>query len=335
MVFMRIAIVKLSALGDIVHAMSVLQFIKDNNKEILIDWFVEECYQELFENHPDINKVHPINIKKAKKKKSLLLLYQEIKKVIKLDSYDLVIDMQGLIKSAILSRMIPSSVTIGFDRYSSRESLAGIFYNKRFNIGYEKNVIERNFELIKFALALPIDKKEIENKRPFFPINSEYINPSISKIKKNVILIPGASHSSKMYPLEKFAELTHLMDANYLVIWGNSQEKKIAESIKYLSPNVNVSKKLSLSELILLISKFDLIIGSDTGPTHFAWALNIPSITLFGSTPGYRNTFQTAINKVIESHSSVNPKNINKNDYSIHDINVEEILKFSKELLER
>ena len=81
MVFMKIAIVKLSALGDIVHAMTVIQFIKNNNNKILIDWIVEESYRELLEFHPDINKIYTVDIKKAKKKKSFLLLFSQLKKL--------------------------------------------------------------------------------------------------------------------------------------------------------------------------------------------------------------------------------------------------------------
>ena len=103
--------------------------------------------------------------------------------------------------------------------------------------------------------------------------------------------------------------------------------------ITEISPKVNISDHLSLDALISLVSKVDLVIGGDTGPTHLAWALNIPSITLFGSTPGYRNTYETKWNKIIESKSKVNPKKIDKNDYSIKSINVEEILFIAKELL--
>ena len=98
---MKIAIVKLSALGDIVHAMVVLQFIKKNNHKITIDWIVEENYRQLVENSPDINEVHSINLKAVKKNKSIRLLFLELNKLRKIGRYDLVIDMQGLIKSAI------------------------------------------------------------------------------------------------------------------------------------------------------------------------------------------------------------------------------------------
>ena len=113
--FMKIAIVKLSALGDIIHAMIVLQLIKKYDKEIKIDWIVEEEYKGLLDSHPDINNVISINLKKAKKKNSIFLLIRELKKIPKLGSYDLVIDLQGLIKSALISRLIKAPLIIGFN----------------------------------------------------------------------------------------------------------------------------------------------------------------------------------------------------------------------------
>ncbi|MDC1065948.1 lipopolysaccharide heptosyltransferase I [Candidatus Pseudothioglobus singularis] len=330
---MKIAIVKLSALGDIVHTMVVLQFIKKFNNEILIDWFVDENYKELLDSNPHINQVHSVSIRQAKKNKSILILFKEFTKLRKIHSYDLVIDMQGLIKSAIVSRLIPSKVTLGFDKYSIREGFAALFYNKRFNIGYEKNVVERNFELIKYALKMQNDKKEIINKKSFLYPKINYINPNISNSKKNILIIPGASHHCKMYPFEKFAELSKLIDGNYVIIWGSSEEKLIVNKIQSLSPIVNICEKLSISELISLISQVDLVIGPDTGPTHIAWALNIPSIALFGPTPGYRNTYQTKINLIRESKSKVNPYNINKNDTSIKDIDPADIANIAQQLL--
>jgi len=330
---MRIAIVKLSALGDIVHAMVVLQFIKQFNNDILIDWVVEEDYKELLEHHPEINKVHVINLKRSKKKLSLRLILNNLRRLRKLKVYDLVIDMQGLMKSAILSRVIPSTATIGFNRVSAREGLASIFYTKTFNIGYERNIIERNFELIKLTLGLPFNLKEIKDKMPFMFSSRAYQNIVLSSSRKNILIIPGASHSTKLYPVNKISKLTKLLDANIIIIWGNQSEKKIAEEIKALNSDVNLTDQLSIDQLIFLISQVDLVIGPDTGPTHLAWASNIPSITLFGSTPGYRNTLASKKNQIIESKSKVNPLKIDKKDYSIQDIKVEEIFKVASSLL--
>ena len=126
---MKIAIVKLSALGDIIHAMVILQFIKKYNKSIEVDWIVEECYKGILESNPDINNIHTVNIKKAKSKKSIYILIKDLIKMRKIGEYDLVIDMQGLVKSALIAKLLPSKVTLGFDKDSLRESLAVIFYN--------------------------------------------------------------------------------------------------------------------------------------------------------------------------------------------------------------
>ena len=112
-------------------------------------------------------------------------------------------------------------------------------------------------------------------------------------------MIPGASYPAKSYSIEKFVELTKQIDANFLSTWGSEKERIIANEIKQQSSTVEVLEKLSLDGLISLISQVDLVIGPDTGPTHMAWASNVPSITLFGPTPGYRNTFITSINKII------------------------------------
>ena len=124
-----------------------------------------------------------------------------------------------------------------------------------------------------------------------------------------------------------------MLDANFIVVWGNDSEKIMANKVKNLSPAVTVCNKLSINSLIILISKVDLVIGPDTGPTHISWAMNIPSITLFGSTPGYRNSYQTHINRIIESKTKVDPYKIDKNDYSVSDIDIQEILNISLELL--
>ena len=330
---MKIAIVKLSALGDIVHAMVVLQFIKKFNKEISIDWIVEDSYKDLLKSNPHINKVYLINIKHAKKKKSLLALIKEFKKVLKLPNYDLVIDMQGLIKSALISKLIPSKQTLGFDKFSSREGLSALFYNKTFNYGYDKNVIERNISLIEFALGLDLNKLEIINKEPFLFYSQEYLIMGLSHKKKNILIIPGASHQSKRYPISNFSQIINLIDANFFIIWGDTNEKILAEKIRAISPSVNICDKLSIDSLISVISQMSLVIGPDTGPTHMAWALNIPSITLFGSTSGIRNTYITKKNKIVETNSKVDSFKIDKNDFSINNISAERVVRLARKLM--
>ncbi len=330
---MKIAIVKLSALGDIIHAMVALQFVKKQHPEIVIDWVVEAGFKEILANNPDINKIHTVNIKQAKQKKSLKLLFKELKKIRQFGHYDLVIDAQGLIKSALVARIIPSDKTFGFDKNSLRESFATWFYTNTCQINYDENIIKRNAAVIANALEISISDDDILNKQPFLFSSSQLSANVISDSKANIALIPGASFKSKIYPVAQYAQIAQELDANFIVLWGNESEKNMAQQIQKIVPAVQVADQLTLDELKAFIAQMDLVIGGDTGPTHMAWALNIPSITLFGSTPGYRNTYITDINQILESDSRVDPYKIDKNDFSIKTIKVSDVVKLAKELL--
>jgi heptosyltransferase-1 len=287
-------------------------------------------------NSPDINEIHTVSIKKAKQQKSIKLLFNEIKKLRKLPRYDIVIDTQGLIKSAIVSRAIPSDKTFGFDKNSLRESFAAKFYTDVCSISYDENIIKRNAAVISSALDIKISHDDILTKQSFLFSNSQISSDLLSDSKPNIALIPGASFKSKIYSADQYAQIANKLksQANFIVLWGNESERNMAEKIHKIAPEVHIADKLTLDGLKGFIMQTDLVIGGDTGPTHMAWALNIPSITLFGSTPGYRNTYITDINRVIESESEVDPYKINKNDFSIKDIKVNEIVKITMMLIQ-
>jgi len=329
----KIAIVRLSAMGDIIHSMTALQFIKAKYPNIQIDWFVEEVFAGVLENNPHVDNIIRLNLKSIKKNR--FEIFNQIKLVssFRKNSYDLVIDTQGLLKSAIVARLLGEK-RAGFCKNSTREKIASCFYNKKISISYDKNVIDRNCYLISKALDFEITKDEIVNKEPFlfFKDESGIIYDYLEKDRKNILFVVGASWPSKIYPKEKFAKIASSLNENFLIAWGSEQEKEMAKFIEQNS-NAKVLPKLDLNSLKALISKVDLTIGNDTGPTHISWALNIPTITIFGNTPAYRNTYETKISKIVKSKSIVNPYKIDKNDFSIQDIDEEEIIKIAKELL--
>ncbi|MCT7582248.1 lipopolysaccharide heptosyltransferase I [Aliarcobacter butzleri] len=329
----RIAIIKLSAMGDIIHAMVALQYIKRQYPNLQIDWFVESVFAPILENNPDINEIIKLDLKSIKKDKKEIINQIKLIKKYKKNSYDLVIDAQGLIKSAIVSFFLGKS-RVGFSKNSTREKLASFFYTKKVDIAYDKNAIERNVKVLSQALNFDITKDDILNKKAFlfYKNENEVIYEYLSKDKKNVLFVIGASWPSKMYSKEKFAKIINNLDENCLITWGNEAEKDIADFIANIS-KAKVLPKLDLNSLKAIMSKVDLVIGNDTGPTHMAWALNIPSITLFGNTPGYRNTYITNTNKIIESKSIVNPFKLDRNDFSIKEIDENEIINTAKGLL--
>ena len=137
-------------------------------------------------------------------------------------------------------------------------------------------LLSATIALISFALKIPQLLKRIFKIKCLscFLVNRTYFFKTLSSVKKNILLIPGASFKSKCYTLvEKFAELATEIDANFLIIWGSQEEKLIANKIQaLLNPKVIICEKLSLDALISLISQVSLLIGSDTGPTHIGWA---------------------------------------------------------------
>jgi heptosyltransferase I len=324
----RIAIVRLSALGDIVNTAVALQIIRKHYPDARIDWYVEEAFAPLLQGHPLLNDVIAVPIKRIRKTRSFKLLRETIRSLRSRPAYDHIIDAQGLLKSAIVTSFIKGKVH-GFDRNSARESFAACFYDTSSAIPYELGVIERNVQIITQALQIPYEPAEIQNKAPLFPLGER---PAWLGETKNIACVIGASWPSKCYPKERFAALCALLPYPCYLIWGSDAEYADAQWIASHTPNALIAPKMALGELINALGHCDLIIGNDTGPTHMGWAMNRASITLFGPT-NERMMFPTPHNVAIKSPSDVNILKIDRNDFSIGEIAPETILDKAKELL--
>jgi len=324
-----IAIVRLSALGDIVNTALVLEFIYQHYPHAKIEWITEAFFAPLLEGHPLLHKVHSIDLKRVKKEKNLFLLREIISKLRSLGNFDIIIDMQGLLKSAIVARLLGKN-THGFDKNSSREALSSLFYKTSSSVVYEENIVKRNCFLVADALGFEINDAMILNKKPIFPITQTF---DFAHEKKNIAFVIGASWESKKYPKELVVEVCNNLQENCLLIWGNEAEKEEAGFIAAHSAFASIAPKLTLNALVSYISEVDLLIGNDTGPTHMAWAQNIPSITLLGPTTS-RMLYETPKNIAIKSPSKVNILKIDKNDFSIKEISPQTVVQKAKELLE-
>ncbi len=322
-------------MGDIIHAMVALEFIRRYFPNSQVDWIVEEVFAPILEDNPDISNVLKLNIKSIKDNKlEFFVQMKKIKSYAK-NGYDIVIDAQGLVKSAIVSKVLSSKNIWGFDENSIREKFACKFYHKFVNIPYEANTIDRNAKMLSFPFGFRILKSQIIEKKPFLFFNLNSIPEStfshLHQNRKNIVFVIGSTWESRNYPKEKFARISNILRENVLIIWGNREEKDKAKWIEKNSIYAKAMPQLDINSLKALISKVDLVIGNDTGPTHIAWGLNIPSITIFGPTPVNR-IYITEINKAIKSDSIVNPQKLDKNDFSIRDIDEKEIVKMAKTL---
>ena len=138
---LRIAIVRLTALGDIINGTIVLQLIKKHYPNAEIEWFCEEAFAAILDGHPLLKKVHSVPIKRIKKTKDFGLLKATIANLKNTTPFDKIIDMQGLLKSAVVARLIGSNIH-GFDKKSAREGIAALFYKSSSEISYTNNVIK-------------------------------------------------------------------------------------------------------------------------------------------------------------------------------------------------
>jgi heptosyltransferase-1 len=256
------------------------------------------------------------------------LLFKELYKVKSFGNYDLVIDFQGLIKTAIIAKLINTKEIVGFDWGSVREGIASLAYSKKVTIAYDQNTILRNAMLASEALKMKISIDDLFSKEAYLFSNSKQNIPKSSYI----VFVIGSSWESRNYPKEKFVQVANKLKKDCLVVWGDENERQKAEWMSCESNFINVMPKLKLDDLKFVISNASLLIGNDTGPSHISWGSNIPSIILFGPTPVER-MFQTDVNKALHSNSKVNHMKLNKKDFSIKEISVNEIVKIAQNLL--
>ncbi len=324
---MKIAIVRLSALGDIIVSAVFLALIKERFANAQIEWFVDERFGAILEHSPYIDKLHPIALKSTLTTFNPLKIFKLFKSL-RAYEYDIVIDMQGLIKSALITQMLKAPKKVGFDCTSAREGLSAFFYSQKVSIAYNEPVLKRNFTLLSHALNLP--KKEISEglnsrSKVFSYQDSPKIDAlSLNKNKPKILFVLETSKINKTYPIERFKELAlALENFQICLLWHASEDKATAlyDALKN-QRDVLLLPKLTLNEVKALLFKMDLIIGGDTGITHLAWALQKPSITLYGNTPMERFKLESPINVSLTGNSNAN---YHKKDFSIQNIEPKKI----------
>ncbi|EPZ71049.1 glycosyl transferase family 1 [Helicobacter pylori UM023] len=324
---MKIAIVRLSALGDIIVSAVFLALIKERFTNAQIEWFVDERFGAILEHSPYIDKLHPIALKSALTTFNPLKIFKLFKSL-RAYEYDIVIDMQGLIKSALITQMLKAPKKVGFDYASAREGLSAFFYSQKVSIAYNESVLKRNFTLLFHALNLP--KKEISEglssrSKVFSYQDSPKIDAlNLNKNKPKILFVLETSKINKTYPIERFKELAlALENFQICLLWHASEDKATAlyGALKN-QRDVLLLPKLTLNEVKALLFKMDLIIGGDTGITHLAWALQKPSITLYGNTPMERFKLESPINVSLTGNSNAN---YHKKDFSIQNIEPKKI----------
>ncbi len=270
-------------MGDVIHTLPALTDAARAMPSVTFDWVVEEAFTEIPAWHPAVSQVIPVAIRRWRKDLFNTVgsnEWKQFKISLRKFHYDLVIDAQGLLKSAWVVRRVKAPAA-GFDRYSAREPLASWFYQHKISVPKQMHAVERSRELFAHALnySKPADKGD-------YGIDPHRFYGS-SVEPPNVVFLHGTTRDDKHYPEPYWRRLAIMLtQAQYRVRlpWGNEVEKARAERIVAGIDNAEVLPKLNLQGVAGVLAQARAVVAVDTGLGHLSAALNIPTVSLYGST---------------------------------------------------
>jgi lipopolysaccharide heptosyltransferase I len=293
----RILIVKLGAIGDIVHALPALAVIRKAFPSASISWVVESRSAEILRDNPLVDEVIEVDTRKIRKETSVAGIIPEIKS--QLESlrrlrFDVAIDLQGLLKSGAIAKLSGAEERWGFSKKDLREPASRVFLTKTVKIPAGSHIIRKNLILVETALAIAQGPERIE-----FPIATTENHSAEAQAVSNeaaggfAILNPGGGWVTKLWPAEKYGRLAdQLWEKTGIVpvVTVGPGEDILAEQILKSSRSGRViDARLSLKGFYELSKLAAVYVGGDTGPTHLAIAAGTPVVGLFGPTEWWRN----------------------------------------------
>lgn len=273
----RILLIKPSALGDVVHAMPVAHLLKRRFPRAHLAWLIAPAWSQIAERHPDVDSIIHFDRKitsdfKALDKSSHSLF--SLIDTLRGSDFDLVVDLQGLLRSAFLGAMTGAATRIGF---AYARELAWLGYTHRVQSrGKERHAVERYLDAVE---ELGCDRSPIRFDFGIDPDDRRYIDELIGPDTAPIVLLPGTNWKTKRWPVEHFDELARRFPSNVFVA-GANDVVEIARKIRATS----LVGKTTLMQLAELLRRAKLVITNDSGPMHIAAAVGAPLVSLFGPT---------------------------------------------------
>ncbi|HCI53964.1 MAG TPA: lipopolysaccharide heptosyltransferase I [Gallionella sp.] len=285
---MKILVVRLSSLGDILHLFPAISDLRRRLPDAEIHWLVEPAFAEMVSWHAAVDKVITVPLRSHKKQWwRLPKLLRGLKRQLRAEQYDLVLDAQGLLKSALLARL--AGVTIyGFDAESARESLAAKCYQKTARVASGLHIVDKNRQLVAQLFGADISQAA-DYGLAVFRQNQMSRPASVEGcVKPSIVLLHGTTWNSKYWPESSWLELVGLLTRqgiHCLLPWGNEAEHRRAQRLQQAGGElVQVLPKLSLTELMSVLLHAQGFVSVESGIGHLATVLDIPGIMLHGPT---------------------------------------------------
>ena len=282
---MRVLLIKMSSLGDVVHAFVPMTDAIQAKPGIVFDWVVEEAYQDIPKWHPAVGRVIVAPLRRWRKSPLKAIRSGEWKAFrheLRREKYDIVLDAQGLLKSAFVAKQAGQPI-VGRSSRTAREPAASLFYKHRIAVDLGRTEVEQLRELFGRALGYDVPTGAAD----FGIDRGQFQKPSA---RPYVVLLHGAAWESKLWPEDRWIALAQNARKAGLEIylpWGSEGERARAERIAGAVNGIALGK-LSIKDLAATIANAQFVVGLDTGLTHIAIALAVPTLTLYGpSVPVY------------------------------------------------
>lgn len=299
---MRILIVKLSSLGDVVHTLPAVTDAARAMPGLRADWAVEPGFAAIPARHPAVDRVIALPLRRLRRQPLHRRNWWDVlqgHRALRAQPYDLIIDAQGLYKSALISG-IGRGARAGFTRGSAREPMAALGYHRRIDVDSDLHAIERVRRLFADALGYA---------RPTIP--PDYgLAQNLRGDRRRLVFLHGTTWPSKHYPEPAWAELIALAEADgYRVAlpWGNADEKARAEALIRWSKRSEVLPALSLAALMDVLAASGGMITVDSGLGHLACALGRPVVGIYGATDSRLTGLQGSRGLNLQAHWSCSP----------------------------
>jgi lipopolysaccharide heptosyltransferase I len=282
----RFLVVRLTALGDILHTLPAVAALRAAHKNAKIDWVVERKWAPVLEGSPAINEVIPFD------RRSAWSAFECVERL-RENRYTCAIDFQGLYKSSILAALSAAPRRIGFDRMWAREAGAAMFYTERV-IPVGRHVAELNYSLAQQAGASRPQSPEYPLRVPAGGAASVRARLHDLGITGDYVVVgPSGSWRAKCWPAERYGEFCRELERKFemrVVAIHGPGEKQIAEEVvRAAAPACPTLISTTIEELMGLLAHARCLVAADSGPLHLAAALGAPVVGLYGPTDPARN----------------------------------------------
>jgi len=292
----KVLIIKTSALGDVIHALPVIDYLRQVSPGIEIDWVVEEQFLPVLEHNPGLRRIFPVRTKKWRKAPFSAETRSDLKalrKGLRERSYDLVFDIQGNLKSGLIAWLSGARERIGFAGEALQEKANALFTTRRIPFrDRDRNVTDRYLRVVSAPFGRDYPGMEPGGAIFSAPEDEAAAKRYRAELPDGQLLLfqVGTTWSSKLWYPEGWTELARRIVARYpeatiLINWGSPDEKALGERIvREVGPAVRLLPWLRIRELIPVLRMVDLVIGGDTGPVYLAAAVGTPTVSFYRAT---------------------------------------------------